>query len=129
MFHSAIRAFFGELGTPSAFPNDPYGALTNQAGHLCLGASLVAAYCLIYCGIMGVLHYAAAELDAGPWPAWTGVLMDGALNRDNRVTGCVFSKSAARTGDATTAIVSSSSFIVHHNAGSAVLISWIATGN
>jgi hypothetical protein len=52
-----LSAFWGELNTPAAFPNDPYGALTNQAGHLCLGACLVATYCLIFCGIMGEMPY------------------------------------------------------------------------
>lgn len=57
MIRAAISAFWSELNTPGAFQNDPYGALTNQAGHLCLGASLVAAYSLIYCGIMGEMPY------------------------------------------------------------------------
>jgi hypothetical protein len=57
VIRAALKAFWGELNTPAAFPNDPYGALTNQAGHLCLGACLVAAYCLIFCGIMGEMPY------------------------------------------------------------------------
>jgi hypothetical protein len=51
------QSFWGELNTPAEFKNDPYGAFTNQAGHLCLGASLVSAYCLMFCGIMGEMPY------------------------------------------------------------------------
>ena len=57
MIREALSALWSDLSTPDAFPNDPYGALTNQAGHLCLGAALAATYCLIFCGIMGEMPY------------------------------------------------------------------------
>jgi hypothetical protein len=54
--------------------------------------------------VKGVLHFAAAELDTGTWPEWTGVLVDGANSRHIDVEGCTFTKNASRTGDVTNAI-------------------------
>ena len=39
------RAFWGELNRPETFARDPYGALTNQAGHVLLGGVAVCAVC------------------------------------------------------------------------------------
>jgi hypothetical protein len=57
MVRAVWQSFWNELSTPGSFHNDPYGALTNQAGHLCIGAFLVSAYCLTYAGIMGEMPY------------------------------------------------------------------------
>jgi hypothetical protein len=57
VLRKALSAFWSELNTPGAFQNDPYGALTNQAGHICIGATLTATYALIFCGIVGEMPY------------------------------------------------------------------------
>lgn len=47
MIRAVWQSFWGELSAPSSFPADPYGALTNQAGHLALGFFLSSAAALI----------------------------------------------------------------------------------
>jgi len=50
------------------------------------------------------LFYATSALDAGPWPEWTGVLIQGTESRFNKVHGCTFAKESGRTGDTTNGI-------------------------
>lgn len=57
MIRKVWQSFWNELNTPGSFPNDPYGALTNQAGHVCIGAFLVSAYCLAFAGLFGEMPY------------------------------------------------------------------------
>lgn len=65
MIREAIRSFWAEISTPSAFANDPYGALTNQAGHVACGASMVAV------GAMVADDFWFFWLSfAGVWAAW-----------------------------------------------------------
>ena len=47
------------------------------------------------------LFFAASALDAGPWPEWTGVKIDGVNSRFNKIVGCTFTKESQRTGDIT----------------------------
>lgn len=65
MIGTILRAFWGDLNTPSSFPNDPQGALTNQIGHLALGAFLAAFISLIYCAMAGEMPFR--------WAVWAGV--------------------------------------------------------
>lgn len=66
MIRAVWLAFWGELNTPSAYQDDPYGALANQSGHLALGAFLAAALSLAYCGIFGEMPFR--------WPVWASVV-------------------------------------------------------
>lgn len=66
MMRAVWLAFWGELNTPSAYQDDPYGALANQSGHLALGAFLAAALSLAYCGIFGEMPFR--------WPVWASVV-------------------------------------------------------
>jgi hypothetical protein len=50
------------------------------------------------------LFYAAGALHTGSWPNWTGVLIQGANSRFNKVVGCTFTKENGRTGDITSGI-------------------------
>jgi hypothetical protein len=65
MIRAILHAFWGELNTPSSFRADPYGALTNQAGHVAFGAFIAAAICLIYGAWFGEMPYR--------WPTWVCV--------------------------------------------------------
>ena len=67
MIRAVLSAFWGELNTPNAYRDDPYGALTNQAGHLALGAFGAAALSLAYCAVGGEMPFR--------WPVWAGITM------------------------------------------------------
>lgn len=67
MIRAVWLAFWGEINTPSAFRADPYGALTNQLGHVALGAFLASALSLIYCAAFGEMPFR--------WPVWAAVTM------------------------------------------------------
>lgn len=67
MIRAVWASFWGELNTPNAYRDDPYGALANQAGHLALGAFLASALSLAYCGLFGEMPFR--------WPVWASVTM------------------------------------------------------
>lgn len=64
---SVWRAFWGDLNTPSSFPDDPEGGLKNQASHILIGFYLSACLCVIWALIAGEMPHRAAV-----WPAVTG---------------------------------------------------------
>ncbi len=51
------RAFWGDLNTPSSFPDDPEGGLKNQASHILLGLYLSACLCIAYALIYGEMPH------------------------------------------------------------------------
>ena len=51
------RAFWGDLNRPETFARDPYGALTNQAGHVLLGGVAVCVVCAVGSLIHGEMPY------------------------------------------------------------------------
>ncbi len=62
---------------PSDFPGDPYGWVTNQTGHACIGVALTLA-------VWPVLHLAAVPLVAvGYFLAWEIGVQRGRLIRDS----------------------------------------------
>jgi hypothetical protein len=67
MIRAVWEAFWGQLSEPSSFRSDPYGALTNQAGHVAFGAFIAAAFCLIYGAWFGEMPYR--------WPTFGGVTL------------------------------------------------------
>jgi hypothetical protein len=67
MIRAVWLAFWGELATPGAFRADPYGALTNQVGHIALGAFLASALSLAYCAWFGEMPFR--------WPIWAAITL------------------------------------------------------
>ena len=51
------RAFWGDLNQPATFARDPYGALTNQAGHVLLGGLVVCWLCALWAIAFGEMPY------------------------------------------------------------------------
>ena len=67
MIRAVWLAFWGELATPGAYRADPYGALTNQVGHVAMGAFLASALSLAYCAWAGEMPFR--------WPVWAAITL------------------------------------------------------
>lgn len=64
MFWAVWKAFWGDLNTPSSFPDDPYGGLVNQAAHILFGLWVASALCIVVALLTGEMPYRLAV-----WPA------------------------------------------------------------
>lgn len=58
------QSFWGQLDTPSSFPNDWYGAATNQATHWAVAMFSTIAFCLVYGLVFSEMPYR--------WPVFAG---------------------------------------------------------
>lgn len=67
MSGSVWQAFWGDLNRPETFASDPYGALTNQAGHVLLGGVAVCTVCVLWALLYSEMPYR--------WP--TGLIVVG----------------------------------------------------
>lgn len=56
-FLAVWQSFWGELDTPSSFPDDWYGAATNQGTHWAIGLVLSSAICQVFFVIFGEMPY------------------------------------------------------------------------
>lgn len=61
-FFAVWRMFWGDLNTPDSFPDDPYQAGLNQAGHVLVGAILAVVTCLGWYLVAGEMPY--------KWAVW-----------------------------------------------------------
>lgn len=54
---SVWKAFWGDLNTPSSFPDDPEGGLKNQASHILIGFYFAACLCIAHALIAGEMPH------------------------------------------------------------------------
>lgn len=60
MFRAAWQSFWGDLDTPSSYPDRPDLAAANQAGHWSVGVGLAGFACLMWFAILGEMPHREA---------------------------------------------------------------------